>query len=124
MVFHSSGDSSEVRKPIRRRMTRYNRQTRRCLSVVANQLSAPVGENLPERATISLNLSSAAQRPCPQGWIPPLRAVSCTDTQTTGAQFPPPAVRLPTHESALVPGASCVDRGSSLVMNVPQKAVS
>jgi hypothetical protein len=95
------------------------RQTKRYLSGVAYQLSALVGENLPGLVPISLNLPSAPQRPSPQGWIRSLRAVSCTDTQTTGAQCPPLAVRLPTRGPALAPGASCVDRGSSLVMNVP-----
>ena len=68
---------------------------------------------------IPVSLPQAAPHPSLRGWIPTLRAVSCTDTRTTGAKSPRQAVRLPIHGSALVLGASCVDHGLSLSMNGP-----
>src|SRR4249919_2811459 len=80
-----------------------------------------VGENRPDLVTLSVHLPWVAQRPSLQGLILLLRAVFCTDTKTTGARCLPTAVRLPTREPALVPGASCVDRGSSLGVYVPPR---
>ena len=79
------------------------------------------GENHLDLVRLSPNLPWAQQRLSLQGWILPLRVVSYIGTKTTGARSPPRAVRLPTHGSALILGASCVDRGLSLEVNVPSR---
>ena len=89
------------------------------LSGIANRLRPLAGENHPDLVRLSPNLPWAQQRLSLQGWILPLRVVSYIGTKTTGARSPPRAVRLPTHGSALILGASCVDRGLSSDVNVP-----
>jgi hypothetical protein len=91
------------------------------LSGIANRLRPLAGENHPDLVRLSPNLPWALQRLSLQGWILALRVVSYTGTKTTGARFPPRAVRLPTHGSALILGASCVDRGLSSEVNVPPR---
>ena len=94
------------------------------LSRVANQLRPLAGENRPDQVKLSPNPPWAQQRLSLQGWILALRAVSCTGTRTRGAQFLRRVVLLPTHGSALVLGASCVDRGLSFGSQRSTKAAS
>ena len=91
------------------------------LSGIANRLRPLAGENHPDLVRLSPNLPWAQQRLSLQGWILALRVVSYIGTKTTGARSPPRAVRLPTHGSALILGASCVDRGLSSEVNVPPR---
>jgi hypothetical protein len=91
------------------------------LNGIANRLRPLAGENHLDLVRLSPNLPWAQQRLSLQGWILALRVVSYIGTKTTGARSPPRAVRLPTHGSALILGASCVDRGLSSKVNVPTR---